>query len=319
MSDFEFDSALLSGGQAFVLGHPVQHSLSPDLHTAAHRFLGLDISYRRLDTVEDQLPERFAMAEKQKNVLGFSCTMPLKSAVKKFLDEQTDFAQAVGVVNTVYWRQGYDGAPKVCGHNTDVSGIVNALDWAGASEQQSIRAAIVGGGGTATSAVAALRVLGASSIDVFVRSEARAQRVKEVAERIGVLLNFYPLDSFPGHSAGYTTAVSTLPAGAADPLAEQMQTPLDGALLDVSYDPWPSAIALRWQELGGSVVSGKDMLMYQAVDQVKLFIGLSPEARLDDELQMINSMCAAIGLEERDRLPQTVASIRQLKLSERYQ
>lgn len=121
--------------KAFVLGHPITHSKSPLLHRAAYQVMGLDIRYERLDTRENQLAEVFARYTPQQGTRGFSVTMPLKSAVKGYLDYLTPFAQAVGVVNTVYWQQGPDGKFVSYGDNTDVSGIVNALRQAGFTGQ----------------------------------------------------------------------------------------------------------------------------------------------------------------------------------------
>lgn len=281
--------------KAYVLGHPITHSKSPDLHTAAYRVLGESIVYDRKDTDEDHLPQTFAQLVAEETISGFSVTMPLKSAIIEQLDGLTEFARAVGVVNTVYWRNN-----QAWGHNTDVSGIVNALNVAGACVRPGQPAAILGGGGTSTAATAALTYMGASHLDVYVRDVSRAQRVQNVADRLGQQITYKPLASYGEEYHRYAVAVSTLPAGAADVFASQLSTTIeDSVLLDVSYDPWPSAIACAFENLGGTVVSGLEMLMYQAVDQVKLFTGRELAERLPDEAEVINAMCSAVGLPSR--------------------
>ncbi|BBE22935.1 hypothetical protein MN0502_18180 [Arthrobacter sp. MN05-02] len=86
--------------------------------------------------------------------------------------------------------------------------------------------------------------------------------------------------------------VSTLPPRAADalcPLRDGFRT--DGTLLDVAYDPWPSALAAHWQRAGGTIVPGLDMLLHQAVEQVRLFF---PDTG-QDRTTILNVMCDAVG------------------------
>ncbi|MGH1978898.1 shikimate dehydrogenase [Rothia sp. L_38] len=282
--------------KAFVLGHPIKHSKSPLLHRAAYRALGVDMDYERLDTREDQLADVFALHTPEHGTRGFSVTMPLKSAVKEHLDYLTPFAQAVGVVNTVYWRHDVDGRLASWGDNTDVSGIVNALRQAGLVGNPQ-RAAIIGGGGTATAALAALSAMGAEGVRVFVRDASRAQGVADAATRLGLNLDFSPIDSFARSYAEFDVTICTLPAGAADQLlATANRGRSAGYLLDVSYDPWPSVLAGEWESRGGTVTSGLEMLMYQAVDQVKLFTGHDRSHPLPRQKEVLAAMRQAVGL-----------------------
>ena len=282
--------------KAFVLGHPIKHSKSPLLHRAAYRALGIEMDYERLDTREDQLADVFSRYTPEQGTRGFSVTMPLKSAVKEHLDHLTPFAQAVGVVNTVYWRHDADGQLTSWGDNTDVSGIVNALRQAGFVGKPA-RAAIIGGGGTATAALAALRAMGADGVRVFVRNASRAQGVADTATRLGLNLDFLPIDSFTDIYAEFDVTICTLPAGAADGLlATAGQGESAGYLLDVSYDPWPSVLAGEWEARGGAVTRGLEMLMYQAVDQVKLFTGHDRSRPLPWQNEVLTAMRQAVGL-----------------------
>jgi shikimate dehydrogenase len=104
--------------------------------------------------------------------------------------------------------------------------------------------------------------------------------------------------------AGADVVISTLPPRAADPLAEDLDRLFrqreaghtrPGVLLDVAYDPWPSRIAAAWQEAGGTVVPGLEMLIYQAVEQVRHFTGLGDA--MPDEV--IDVMCDAVGAPRR--------------------
>lgn len=246
--------------RAAVLGKPIAHSLSPALHTAAYRALGLtDWHYGRFECDEtglaaflDGLDDSWA---------GLSLTMPLKKAVLPLLDTVSPLAEQVGGANTVVLRDG-----RRHGHNTDVYGIVAALREAGVAAPGS--AAIIGGGATAASAVAALRELGLDKAVVAVRDPARAAGVVQVARRLEVGLDVRTLDRF---TPDVELVISTLPAGAADPLAPRLAgVP---AVFDVVYAPWPTVLGRTVARAGGVVVGGLAMLLHQAVRQVELMTG----------------------------------------------
>lgn len=294
--------------RAYVLGHPIAHSLSPALHRAAYDFLGeQNLGYDRRDTLPDDLPAIMRGVrhpdgtEDAPYIAGLSVTMPLKTAVIQYCDELSETARVTGAVNTVYPR-----GEKVLGDNTDVIGIVNALRHAGL-EPQPLKdsAAIVGGGATAISALTALYQLGYSRVSVYARSLHKLGSVQEAADRLGVQLEQVSLAELPQNLAerGHHPVVSTLPAHAADEWASQLSG-LKGAsathrpvLLDVAYNPWPSVLASAWEASGGTVVSGLEMLLYQAVEQVLLFTDRTlSEGEL---LGLVNAMCAAVGLAPR--------------------
>ncbi|MEX5270307.1 shikimate dehydrogenase [Kocuria sabuli] len=283
----------VSPARAAVVGHPIGHSRSPDLHRAAYAVLGEDIDYGAHDLVEEQLPAFVDARRGDPAWRGLSVTMPLKSAAAACADERTGLGEAVGVVNTLVFRP--DGT--LLGHNTDVAGIVGAVRAAGAVPGTP-RVAVLGGGGTATAAVAAAGGLGAPAVDVFVRAPARAGRTVEAGCRLGVPVRLRAWDEAPGALPGYDVVVSTLPPHGADDLAERaaaLAPATTGVLLDAAYDPWPSALARAWTRAGGAVAPGIDMLIFQAVDQIRLFTGRGPGEPLPREQDVIAALCTAVG------------------------
>jgi len=199
---------------------------------------------------------------------GLSLTMPLKQTVLGLLDEQSDLARAAGAVNTVLLQDG-----RRRGENTDVHGIVAALREAGVEEPPA--SVVLGGGATAASALAALAELGERAAHVFVRDLDRAGPLRAAAERLGVDLVLGRLDEAPRRlRPELDVLVSTLPAGAADavarPLARALAPAARPVLLDVVYEPWPTALARAW---AGPVVGGAVMLLHQAARQVELMTG----------------------------------------------
>ena len=302
--------------RAYVLGHPIAHSLSPALHRAAYDFLGeQNLGYDRRDTLPDDLPAIMHGVRHPKGteeapyIAGLSVTMPLKTAVIQYCDELSETARVTGAVNTVYPR-----GERVLGDNTDVIGIVNALLHAGLKPNpERDEPAVIGGGATAISALTALHKLGYSRVSVYARSLHKLGSVQEAADRLGVQLEQIPLSELPQNLAerGHHPVVSTLPAHAADEWASQLSG-LKGAstthqpvLLDVAYNPWPSVLASAWEASGGAVVSGLEMLLYQAVEQVLLFTDRTLQPA--ELLGLINAMCEAVGLPSREHLPAPLA------------
>ncbi|WP_181788483.1 shikimate dehydrogenase [Streptomyces phytophilus] len=251
--------------RAAVLGSPITHSLSPVLHRAAYAELGLTgWTYGRYDVDEKRL-SAFLDSLEPAEWAGLSLTMPLKRAVIPLLDEVGATARSVEAVNTVVLHD--DG--RRFGDNTDIPGITAALRERGIEKVE--RAAVLGAGATASSALAALAAVCTGEVTAYVRSAARATEMEQWGERLGV----------PVRCADWSEAaaafdaplvVATTPAGATDDLAGVVPE-RPGALFDVLYEPWPTPLAGAWAARGGTVVGGLDLLVHQAVLQVEQMTG----------------------------------------------
>jgi shikimate dehydrogenase len=169
--------------RAAVLGSPIAHSLSPVLHRAAYDALGLTgWTYEAYDVTEDRLGDFLSGLDA--GWAGLSLTMPLKAAVIPFLDAAAPVVEAVGAANTVVLTDG-----RRLGENTDVPGMVAALAEHGV--QRVDRAAVLGGGATARSAVAALAAV-TGSATAYLRSAGRADALLATAAAVGVDLDVRP-------------------------------------------------------------------------------------------------------------------------------
>jgi shikimate dehydrogenase len=253
--------------RAAVLGSPIEHSLSPVLHTAAYAALGLaHWSYTTIECDEAGLPALIASCDGQ--WAGLSLTMPLKRAVLPLLDRAEPLAVEAGGANTVVFAGG-----ERHGYNTDVPGMVAALAEAGVTAPPG--ATILGAGATACAALAALRETGLTSAVVLVRDRARAGDLLAAAGRLGMEVDLRPFDS---EVRDGDLLVSTVPAGVADIYAERAwdSRPGPGAVLDVVYAPWPTALAQAAAKSSAIVVSGFDLLLHQAARQVELMTGHEP-------------------------------------------
>jgi len=249
--------------RAAVLGSPIGHSLSPVLHRAAYRALGLTAwTYDAIECDEAGLPGLLGGCGP--DWAGLSLTMPLKRAVLPLLDKADPLVTEVGGANTVIFAAGARH-----GHNTDVPGMITALAAAGVSGSGPVL--ILGAGATACSALAALRGLGAADVTVAVRDPARAAGLEAAAGRLGMPVR---LADFGGGPPGgrWHLLISTVPAGAADSYAERILRGdlVPSAVLDVVYHPWPTRLAAAAERTGAALVLGFELLLHQAARQVEL-------------------------------------------------
>jgi shikimate dehydrogenase len=267
------------GRRCAVLGSPISHSLSPVLHTTAYAELGLrgwryeayEVDEAGLPSFLDGLDESWA---------GLSLTMPLKRVVIPLCDEVSRLARDVEAVNTVIFRP--DGTRFA--DNTDVPGMVAAMREAGVRSVPS--AAVLGGGATATSAVAALREVCSGDVEVYVRSDRRVTEMAESADRLGARIVTRPWEDAV-KALSQPLVVTTTSAGGSDHLAELVPE-RPGVLFDVLYHPWPTPLAAAWAARGGTVINGLDQLVHQAVPQVELMTG-----RQVDRTRLVRLMRAA--------------------------
>jgi shikimate dehydrogenase len=273
-----------------VLGSPIAHSLSPVLHETAYRILGLPFEYGRSEVSSGGLAAFLEGLDE--SWLGLSLTMPLKREVVPLLDSASALVDRLGVANTVVLsREG--GSRHLAGYNTDVDGIVRAVQ--SRHDLRHERAAILGGGATAASALVAAAELEATEVALFLRDVGKAQELRELAARLDLGLDVRPLDSLDD-APEFPFVISTLPGGVRLPLIAPASP--DSVLLDVAYDPWPSPLAAAWHSLGGRIVSGLDMLLEQAIGQIRLFTGRDQDEELPDEPELRAALRSAVGLAE---------------------
>jgi len=247
--------------KAAVLGSPIAHSLSPVLHTAGYAALGLDHwSYTRVELGAADLPAFVAGLDQEWR--GLSLTMPLKEACLDLADEATSSARRARAANTLV-RRPHGGW---LADNTDIGGLEDALRpvWNPAWR----RAAVLGAGATARSALLALVDLGVTGVDVYVRDLEKGAALHDWIPA-SLALTVLPLTQWAGGEQ--PVVLSTLPGGAADAFGVPERRA--GLLFDVVYAGWPTPLARAAQAAGMTVVGGLDLLVHQAARQFELFTG----------------------------------------------
>jgi shikimate dehydrogenase len=307
-----------AGTRLAVLGSPIAHSQSPALHNAAYRALGLDWAYEAHEVRESELAGFIAGLDSSWR--GLSLTMPLKHAVLPLVSNLDRVAALTNAVNTVLFGDvgagaivgagtdartgtgagvgagaGTVDAPAagrtLSGFNTDVAGLVRAL--AEARVTSVTHATILGAGATASSALVAAAELGAEGVEVVLRSTPKAAHLVELGRTLGLVVS---VSGFDGLRTGRASELvfSTLPGGT-DP---GVQVPAEvrgrATLFDVTYAPWPSALARSWEEAGGVVLSGLAMLLHQALVQVRIFVSGDPFEPLPGEDEVLEAMRGAL-------------------------
>lgn len=247
--------------RAAVLGHPIAHSLSPEIHRAAYAALGLPWEYDAID-VEAGSVEEFVLNCGPEWV-GLSLTMPLKEAVLPALTQHSPVVELTQAANTVVFEAG-----ERIGHNTDVTGLVDALAEA---EVVSIdAAAVLGSGATARSALVAVHQMGAREVDVVARPGVSADRMMALGQLLGLRIHRADWSNLSA-SLRRPLVISTVPSSVAASAVRWI--PADpGQLFDCIYDPWPTELSAAWSA-NGAVLGGLDLLVHQACGQVELMTG----------------------------------------------
>ena len=261
-----------------IIGYPIEHTLSPLMHTAALKAAGLDCAYIALSVP----PGRLVPALEGLRALyfrGWNVTIPHKSTIIQFLDAIDPDAKLIGAVNTVV----NDGG-AITGYNTDVLGFSMSLVDAGFILDE-CRAVVLGAGGAARAVTWALCkrradiTIGArnpskasvlatdfakfSSLNVF---DWHSDEFKERLEQADIIINTTPLGMSPKVDDMPPVDLSLLPKGA--------------LVYDLVYSPAKTKFLLKAEELGYPTLNGESMLAHQGAESFRLFTGVETDAKI---------------------------------------
>jgi shikimate dehydrogenase len=243
-----------------IVLHPAGHTRSPAMHNAAYAALGLDAVYLAFDVGPTELADAVA-GVRALGLRQLSVSLPHKRSIQAHLDELDETARQIGAVNTVIRR-----ADALCGSNSDWLGAVKALERE--TSLAGKRAVVLGAGGTARAVVYGLRERGAR-VRVLNRTLAKAKALAKQlgAESCGALdeLSRAPWDVLVNTtSVGLGQDVSPVPAG---------ELVSGAVVMDAVYEPERTRLLRDAEARGARTVSGKWMLVYQAVAQLEAWSG----------------------------------------------
>ncbi|MEX2685077.1 MAG: shikimate dehydrogenase [Candidatus Sigynarchaeota archaeon] len=261
-----------------VIGDPIEHTMSPAMHNAAIKALGLDLVYVAFHVKREMLKQAFD-GFRALGILGINITIPHKVTAMQWLDEVDPVAKAIGAINTVK----NDGG-KLVGHNTDADGAARALKAAGVVMKDS-KVAVLGVGGAARAVGFALAREGAS-VQFLYRSE-DASMALELARDIKIFFPSAPVDTVLMNGASIEMAcresnilVNATPIGmhprSDETLVDRHFLQDKLCVFDVVYNPLETRLIKDAKAAGCKVVLGIDMLVYQGAMAFEWWTGKEP-------------------------------------------
>ena len=253
-----------------LIGYPLGHSLSPHMHNAALKELGLEGNYILLETPPEKLEEK-VNSLKEEGFNGFNVTIPHKVAVMPYLDSIDAFARTVGAANTVAVAEN----KQLHGYNTDVYGFMTAIPEDLRKKLNGKKAAVIGSGGAARAILAGLKALGISNINVFAVDKDEALRLKESFD-----FDYSPLDSSQDLS-GFSVVVNTTPVGmygkleGISPISKEAvaSLPDDALVYDIVYKPAKTKLIELAEKRGLKTLGGLEMLLLQGARAFEIWTG----------------------------------------------
>ena len=257
-----------------LLGHPVAHSVSPAMHTALFRRLGIDAVYLALDVASEALPEAVAGLAAS-GVAGFNVTVPHKTAIVPLLSGLDPIARQLGAVNLVY----RDGEGRLRGENVDAPGLARALETVRITPAGR-RCVVLGAGGAAPAAVWALVKGGAAEVALLNRTVARAESLAaRLARALETDVAWGPLEDACLEEA--ELVVNATSAG-----LDGHTLPIDASrlrsgatLYDMVYGPRPSPLVQAARARGLRAVDGLSMLVHQGALSAERWLGRRLDAQ----------------------------------------
>lgn len=235
-----------------IVGYPLGHSMSPGLHNWAFGEVGFPGVYLAWSEAPEKLTE-FFQAVRVLPIQGGNITIPHKVEAMKLVDKVSERAQAIGAINTFYWRDG-----KLCGENTDVIGFLAPLK--GRHFQNAL---LLGAGGVSRAVVAGLKDMGVPHITITNRTPEKAK----------ALADFFHIDVIPWEDRMKPEADLIINATSQGMKGEQVnKTPYEkqwlegrkGLVYDIVYNPLETLLLREAKAAGWETVTGLTMFVEQA-------------------------------------------------------
>jgi shikimate dehydrogenase len=258
-----------------VIGHPVEHSLSPLMHNAAISQMGIDYIYLPFAIAPQNL-EAAIRGFEVIGVVGFNVTIPHKQAIMAFMSEISSLAEAVGAVNTVFRQNN-----QWVGTNTDVEGFIAPLRSQYNRDWSQTTAVILGNGGAARAVVAGCTQLGCAEIHVIGRNSAKLDNFRDswTNSALKVNLQVHQWELLPKLLPNADLLVNTTPIGMyphiqESPLSEkeiEKLNPNSPIVYDLIYTPNPTKLLQQAQKIGAIAIDGLEMLIQQGAAALKIW------------------------------------------------
>jgi shikimate dehydrogenase len=252
-----------------VIGDPIDHSLSPNIHSAAFRELNLENSYIAYRIPKGELSEGIESLKKIK-IDGFNVTIPHKVEMMKYLDKTDESCSIIGAVNTVTNTEGI-----LKGYNTDMDGFLDPFKKKEIKIQDT-KILLLGAGGAARAIVAGVAKEKAKHITIANRTLEKANNLAQFANKIGLDANAITIENIENDLKGYDIIVNATSIGLKNepsPISLESIKP-ETVVYDIVYMPMNTDFLKKAKERGAKIIYGYEMLLGQAVRAFEIWHGI---------------------------------------------
>jgi len=250
-----------------VIGDPIDHSLSPNLHNAAFRALEIDATYIAYRIPKGELKEG-TEALKTIQVAGFNVTIPHKIDMMEFLDTASEDCKTIGATNTVTNENG-----KLTGFNTDMDGFLDPLKKRNINCKDA-NVLLIGAGGAARAIVAAFAKEKARTIVIANRTKENADKLVTFASKLGLDSKNVDLTSAGDSASQFDIIVNASSVGLKNensPISTK-NINKDSVVYDIVYRPMKTQLLDQSKTLGATVIYGYEMLLGQAMRSYEIWM-----------------------------------------------
>jgi shikimate dehydrogenase len=252
-----------------VIGDPIDHSLSPNIHSAAFRELDLESSYIAYRIPKGELSDGIESLKKIK-IDGFNVTIPHKIEMMKYLDKMDESCSIIGAVNTVTNTEGI-----LKGYNTDMDGFLDPFKKKEIKIQDT-EILLLGAGGAARAIVAGVAKEKAKHITIANRTLEKANNLAQFANKIGLDANAITIENIENDLKGYDIIVNATSIGLKNepsPISLESIKP-ETVVYDIVYMPMNTDFLKKAKERGAKIIYGYEMLLGQAVRAFEIWHGI---------------------------------------------
>ena len=242
-----------------VIGDPIDHSLSPNIHNAAFRHLELDHSYIAYKISAGELAAGIDSLKKIR-IAGFNVTIPHKIEIMKFLDDMDTTSKVIGAVNTVSNENG-----KLKGYNTDMIGFLDPIKKKNLAIKDS-QVLLLGAGGAARAILTAMIKEKASKITIVNRTQENANKLADFAKKIGGNADAVSIQKANELIGDYKFIINSTSIGMKNepsPISTE-NISKDSIVYDIVYQPINTDLIKKSKENGATIIYGYEMLLSQA-------------------------------------------------------
>jgi shikimate dehydrogenase len=275
----------MSRPYAEVIGDPIAHSKSPLIHNFWLNKLGIDAEYRSAHVCAAELSDYLAKRRQDRDWRGCNVTIPHKEAVIAYIDSLLPGAMQIGAINTVISSEG-----QLFGANTDIAGIIGPLNaFFGYSPPPHQRVAIIGAGGAARAAAAALTSYFPNWPIRFLAR--RFEQAEAIAHMLEITPDIRPIEDTA--LLGVTLLINASPLGMIGKtelnlsLAAIQESENPKIIFDMVYAPLETPLLAEARRKAFAALDGLQMLVSQAAEAFELLFRQAAPREYDDELRTL--------------------------------